>query len=999
MLRRIVVGGGRVRSRWREEKCQKRQDQCVAKSLHLVVFVCSWQYLPLLDVVKGRKVMVLVMVISSVETECRKATDATFIFAGSIHMILGHHRCLANHGSCRATEPTLEAMSHYRRTMRSLLPLAVRNFQQAAARRPLQWAQSRHISSVAASRTMASMSAQHSAARPQHNAKRRRKGDEKVQGKQQILEALHQQQQQQRSSLTSRRSLSPRIIAAENLIHLLKTDPSWLEDALLLLDPAHGDEYKSLFAECLTSFSHVLETNAELAHVMDRLLESGFNTFRFGKQYRRTLQYTRKYEELGEKLLKYQAEAARHMTQVETLTNELVRLKEDRDEFDKQVNEGEADTSLLYTTARFVGSLFQSDQVGNDADASSASKLDKLGVLIRQKERLVQTNRTLALTAQRHAEHVQREREHTLRNIPLSQDDIAPAATALEHDRTTICQALGQHLQTRHIQMMEQFRELDEKTDLTKPHEWYPYARLDRRKIVYHGGPTNSGKTFQALERLKEAKRGMYLGPLRLLAVEVFEKLTASGIYCSLYTGQEIQKVPFETHGAATIEMADLTIEYDIIVIDEIQMISDSQRGFAWTRALLGSRCKEIHVCGGLEAKELVERIAAACGDDFELRTYERFTSLTVAKRSLASSSDETGSYRSVQPGDCVVAFSRKDIFAIKREIETKTPHKCCVIYGSLPPLTRTEQARRFNDPDSGYDVLVASDAVGMGLNLNIRRIIFNSMYKQNGGGVIQVNHSMVKQISGRAGRRNSPFPEGEVTCRSPEDMAHLRKCMSTPVSPIQSAGLVPTAGHVEMFHQTISSYGLGGSVSNLHSILGHFSDMAKLRSDYFLCRQTPMMTVAKKLAKLNLPIRDKYTLCMSPVVESSSESFEVLKKFAAKVAVGEVPGLPQTLRPKYPASFDDLSRLCSIYSHLELFLWLQNKFPPVNVMEQQAAMSRRERTIELIGEGLTISDKLKLDHSYIGRDLKLRGGTNPAQAKPRRKRVDDTDKWMVEDV
>jgi Helicase conserved C-terminal domain len=74
---------------------------------------------------------------------------------------------------------------------------------------------------------------------------------------------------------------------------------------------------------------------------------------------------------------------------------------------------------------------------------------------------------------------------------------------------------------------------------------------------------------------------------------------------------------------------------------------------------------------------------------------------------------------------------------------------------------TRPEQARRFNDPDSGYDVLVASDAIGMGLNLNIQRIIFNSVYKNDGTGIVRLDHSAMKQISGRAGRRNSPFPIG----------------------------------------------------------------------------------------------------------------------------------------------------------------------------------------------------------------------------------------------
>jgi ATP-dependent RNA helicase SUPV3L1/SUV3 len=107
------------------------------------------------------------------------------------------------------------------------------------------------------------------------------------------------------------------------------------------------------------------------------------------------------------------------------------------------------------------------------------------------------------------------------------------------------------------------------------------------------------------------------------------------------------------------------------------------------------------------------------------------------------------------------VAFSRNDIFAIKREIESTTPHKCCVVYGSLPPATRSEQARRFNDPDSGYDILVASDAIGMGLNLNIKRVILNSIFKYDGTGIIRLGHSAMKQISGRAGRRNSPFPQG----------------------------------------------------------------------------------------------------------------------------------------------------------------------------------------------------------------------------------------------
>lgn len=166
-------------------------------------------------------------------------------------------------------------------------------------------------------------------------------------------------------------------------------------------------------------------------------------------------------------------------------------------------------------------------------------------------------------------------------------------------------------------------------------------------QIIYHGGPTNSGKTYTALQRLKSVERGLYIGPLRLLAAEVYETLNAQGIYTSLLTGQERREFPFSTHIAATVEMAAnlLEKEFDVVVIDEIQMIENKERGFAWTRALLGLRCKEIHVCGGLEAKELIERIASTCDDEFEINTYERFGELKVARKSIAARPDQLGSY------------------------------------------------------------------------------------------------------------------------------------------------------------------------------------------------------------------------------------------------------------------------------------------------------------------------------------------------------------------
>ena len=133
------------------------------------------------------------------------------------------------------------------------------------------------------------------------------------------------------------------------------------------------------------------------------------------------------------------------------------------------------------------------------------------------------------------------------------------------------------------------------------------------------------------------------------------------------------------------MQLTSLEEDFDVVVLDVVQMLGDEIRGFAWTRALLGLRCKEIHLCGGAKAIDIVKKICDMCGDDFELHRYERFSDVTVLDNSLAKNSTEKGSYTRVQPGDCVEAFSWKDIFAIKKEIEDGTLFKCCVVYGTLP--------------------------------------------------------------------------------------------------------------------------------------------------------------------------------------------------------------------------------------------------------------------------------------------------------------------------
>lgn len=221
--------------------------------------------------------------------------------------------------------------------------------------------------------------------------------------------------------------------------------------------------------------------------------------------------------------------------------------------------------------------------------------------------------------------------------------------------------------------------------DLTCPHTWYPNARRKNRKIILHVGPTNSGKTHNALKQLELSTSGIYCGPLRLLAWEVAKRLNKAKVSCDLITGQEREQVDGAKHKAVTVEMADIISTYHCAVIDEIQMIGCKTRGSSFTRALLGISADEIHLCGDPAAVPLIQDILKETGDDVQVHSYDRLSPLVPLKVPL-------GSFSNIKTGDCIVTFSRHEIYKFKKHIESAGKHLCSVVYGSLPPETRTRQ-------------------------------------------------------------------------------------------------------------------------------------------------------------------------------------------------------------------------------------------------------------------------------------------------------------------
>ncbi len=280
----------------------------------------------------------------------------------------------------------------------------------------------------------------------------------------------------------------------------------------------------------------------------------------------------------------------------------------------------------------------------------------------------------------------------------------------------------------------------------------FPLARAMRRHFILHIGPTNSGKTYDAIERLKNAESGVYLAPLRLLAYEQYDTLNRAGADCTLVTGEERRVVEGATLRSSTIEMLDFKQRYEVAVIDEAQMMTDDERGGAWTAAILGVRAREIHVCAAPSAEMLLRRLIAECGDTCEAVYHERKTPLIFEKQVFQFPYD-------VHAGDALIVFSRRDVHAVAAELQ-KIGKTCSIIYGALPYDVRYEEARRFRERET--EIVVATDAIGMGLNMPVRRIVFLETDKFDGYERRELYPAEIQQIAGRAGRYGI-FDEGLV--------------------------------------------------------------------------------------------------------------------------------------------------------------------------------------------------------------------------------------------
>ncbi|XP_005185526.2 ATP-dependent RNA helicase SUV3 homolog, mitochondrial [Musca domestica] len=500
-----------------------------------------------------------------------------------------------------------------------------------------------------------------------------------------------------------------------------------------------------------------------------------------------------------------------------------------------------------------------------------------------------------------------------------------------------------------HLDCMDDLKKI---SDLRTPANWYPSARAITRKIVFHAGPTNSGKTYHAMERFLTAKSGVYCGPLKLLATEVFNKANEKGTPCDLVTGEErkfgINEDSPAAHVACTVEMTSVNTPYEVAVIDEIQQLKDPQRGWAWTRAFLGLIAEEVHVCGEAGSLELLQKICETTNETVEVHNYTRLTELTIEDSALVTLDN-------IQPGDCIVCFSKNDIYNVSREIEARGK-EVAVIYGGLPPGTKLAQAAKFNDPENSCKVMVATDAIGMGLNLSIRRIIFYSLVKpsMNEKGereIDTISVSSALQIAGRAGRFRTQWEHGYVTTFKADDLPTLRKLLAQTPEPLKQAGLHPTADQIELYAYHLPN----SSLSNLMDIFVNLCTVDD--SLYFMCNIEDFKFLAEMIQHVPLPLRARYVFCCAPINRKMPFVCSMFLKIARQYSRGEPitfefikknVGWPLSL----PKTIVDLVHLEAVFDVMDLYLWLSYRFTDL-FPEAPAVRVAQAELDEIIQQGV----------------------------------------------
>ena len=452
----------------------------------------------------------------------------------------------------------------------------------------------------------------------------------------------------------------------------------------------------------------------------------------------------------------------------------------------------------------------------------------------------------------------------------------------------------------------------------------YPVARSLNRKLYFYVGPTNSGKTYKAMEELIKADCGTYLAPLRLLALENYENLKSKNIPVSLVTGEEQKLNEDAGHICSTIEMIDFNLDVDISIIDEVQMLEDPDRGWAWVNAIIGSPARKVIMTGSVNALDAIKKIASYLKEDLEIVKFKRKNPLEVLKHPI--------SLRDIKPKTALITFSRTDVLKLKNKLSKY--HKVSVLYGNLSPEVRQDEAKKFRDGRS--DILVATDAISMGLNLPIKYLLFTTDTKFDGISKRKLISNEITQIAGRAGRYGH-HETGYIGATSKKILEHITKEFYAPLHTIKPPFKVKATS------QQIQDLSLHLNTKNLTQILKYFSKYMKFDGPFKAVNLSSMIELAKTLdSKPQIRLEDKYLLSQAPVSLKSPLIKSAYFLYINSVMNNNIVKYKPSININKPAcTQQDLLKAEDEVKKISLYLWIAYKLPNIFCDTQKAILMR----------------------------------------------------------
>jgi ATP-dependent RNA helicase SUPV3L1/SUV3 len=304
-------------------------------------------------------------------------------------------------------------------------------------------------------------------------------------------------------------------------------------------------------------------------------------------------------------------------------------------------------------------------------------------------------------------------------------------------------------------------------------------------------------------------------------------------------------------------------------------MIADKDRGWAWTQAIVGVNARLVIFVGSPDAENVLREIAARLGEPFEVQRTERLSPLEVAEHPLDPD-------KPVEDATAFISFSRRDVLAWKQTLGTT---QCAAIYGALSPEVRREEARRFAAGEAR--IVSATDAIGMGLNLPVKTIVFTTLTKWDGEKEITLSDSSIRQIAGRAGRYGM-HEVGTVTALNRRDLAHIRAAMAAEAEPLPT--IAPIAPHMKMLDYLAQETGR----NDLPSLLDCFAALPGDTDLFSKADVSSMRDLASQIGDFRLPLATQFALCACPVDTRSGDHMRAWRQWVAAVAEDVPSPLPR---------------------------------------------------------------------------------------------------------